>query len=81
MEDSKKPPIVFANRVIRKIVDNSFGEKLRIEGDDFMTIRTAYRSKGGNWEHFWHGDPIQQNLLKQVIVAWGQMPERIFEKD
>jgi hypothetical protein len=81
MEDSKKPPIVFANRVIRKIVDNSFGEKLRIEGDDFMTIRTTYRSKGGNWEQFWHGDPIQQNLLKQVIVAWGQMPDRIFEKD
>jgi len=67
-------PKVFANRLIRQIVDHSFGADLVIEPKDYLTMRTAFRSLKGSWDRVSLGDPAQLDLLKQVVTQWGQMP-------
>lgn len=76
MIDSPDPPRIFANRVIRQLIDHSFGEDLIAEPDDFLTIRTAFRSSGGSWRRIGDGDTAHLDKLKNVVTAWGQMPGR-----
>lgn len=76
MDDLKPPPKVFANHVIRQMVDHMFGETLVTEKADFMVIRTAFRSLGGAWGAISLGSLPHLELLKQVVTTWGQTPGR-----
>lgn len=75
-DDGKKPPLVFANRVIRMVVDHMQGPDMITTDNDFATLRLAFRSAGGRWEQLWSGDKAQNQLLKQIVGAWAQMPNR-----
>lgn len=70
------PPLVFANRVIRQLVDHMLGEDLVTDDNDFLTIRLVFRWSQGNWEKVWDGDLLHNELLKNIVTAWGQMPGR-----
>lgn len=74
--DSPKPPLVFANRVVRMILDHLHGPDMVAEDNDYATIRLAFRKSGGNWEALWQGDKKQNELLKTIVNAWAQMPGR-----
>jgi len=76
MNDSPDPPRIFANRVIRQLIDHSFGEDLIVDPDDFLTMRTAFRSSGGSWVSIGDGDTSHLDKLKNIVTAWGQMPGR-----
>lgn len=70
------PPLVFADRLIRQLVDHMGGPDVITEDDDFMAMRTAFRSNGGDWETLYQGSPDQHKLLKNVVTAWVQIPGR-----
>lgn len=72
MEDSK-PPLVFANRVIRKVVDNLLGDGLSVIPDDYVTMRVVFRKLGGSWQALSQGDIHQNQLIVRVVQAWGNI--------
>lgn len=76
MIDNPEPPRVFANRVIRQMVDHMLSDDMITEPDDLIAIRTAFRANGGSWGRIGEGDVEQYDKLKNIITAWGQMPER-----
>lgn len=72
MSDEKDTPKIFANRMIRMIVDHSFGDDMDIPADEYMVIRVAFRKMGGEWEEIFLGNHEHVNKLKQVVSMWGQ---------
>ena len=76
MTDKPVPPHVFANHVLKQMVEHSFGGDLVIEYDDYHAMRVAFRSLGGLWSEIGAGNIVHLTLLGKVVTAWGQMPER-----
>jgi len=76
MECSPDPPLLFADRIIRQLVDHMLGADLIVEENDFQVIRSVFRSCSGSWEKILSGDPVHNELLKTVVTSWGQMPGR-----
>lgn len=76
---SPKPPLVFANQVIRMLIDHLYGQELLSEDKDFALIRLAFRKAGGNWESLWQGDTKQNELLKRMVNAWAKMPGKTLD--
>lgn len=81
MDDQPKPPLVFANRVIRQFVDHLVGPDVIIEPRDYQILRLIFRKLGGNWWDLIHGSIAQATLIEQVVVNWGQRPDRKREKE
>ena len=73
------PPLEFSNRVIRRLLDNSFGEDLIATPDDYLTIRTVFRYMGGSWKKISEGDPRSVRTLLDVVLKWGRDPKRLRE--
>lgn len=71
-----KTPLVFANQVIRRFVDNLLGSDMIVLPEDYLAIRTAFRKLGGSWEKVHHGDLGQIEGLTKILKAWGKMPQR-----
>ncbi len=76
MDDPAKPPLVFANRVIRLFADHLFGADLIIEPRDFQVLRLIYRKLGGSWVGLIHGNIAQIILLEKIVAQWGGRPGR-----
>ena len=74
--DTPDVPKVFANRMIQMIISHSLGEETVVEPNDYLVIRTAFRNLGGSWEQINLGSPKHLAALKQVVMAWGQSPDR-----
>ena len=66
MDAPKKPPIVFANRVLRQFVDHMIDEQMVILPRDFTVLRTTFRSYKGSWEQLTLGDIQQMRLLSRI---------------
>jgi hypothetical protein len=81
MDEPTQQPKVFANRVILQLVQHMLAEDMVIEQRDYLAIRVVFRKCGGSWQQFEEGAPIQFELLKAVVTAWGQMPERTKASD
>lgn len=79
MDDAPKPPLVFANRVIRQFVDHLVGEDIITTKTDYTVMRLVFRWCGGSWEMINHGDIVHNRLLATIISAWGGMPGRKHE--
>jgi DNA topoisomerase-1 len=71
-----EPPLLFANRIIRQLVDHMLSEDLITEEVDFHVMRLVFRQCGGSWEQLLNGSPVQNELLKTVVTTWGKMPGR-----
>jgi len=72
MDSSNNTPKIFANQMIRLIVDQSFGEELAITPDDYSVMRVAFRNMDGKWAEISQGNHEHLNKLKQIVSAWGQ---------
>ena len=76
MNDKPKPPLVFANHVLKQMIEHLFGEDMLIKQDDYHALRTAFRWAGGSWDELGHGNMVHIGLLQKFISAWGNLPER-----
>ena len=72
----RKAPIVFANQVIRKFVDNLLGQDMIVLPEDYLAIRTAFRSARGEWEEVKNGNLGHIQMLTNIVKVWGGMPQR-----
>ena len=73
MDESRKPPLQFANRVIRRFVDNQLGDEALVLPEDFLKIRLVFRHCRGSWERLALGDIVHTHLLSKVVSAWGRL--------
>jgi hypothetical protein len=69
-------PKVFANKLLRQLVDHLTGGGLVIEPKDYVTLRLAFRQRGGEWEAIVSGSPKHLGLLKDIVTAWVKIPGR-----
>lgn len=76
MNDKPKPPLVFANYVLKQMIEHLFGEDMLIKQQDYQALRTAFRWVGGSWDEIGHGNITHIGLLQKFITAWGALPER-----
>lgn len=81
MEDAPQQPLLFANRLIRQLMDHLLGPEVIAVPSDFTTIRTAYRFAGGSWEALILGDIVHTRLLEELILAWGKQPHRVRDSE
>lgn len=77
----RKPPLVFANRVIRMFVDQLVDDKMVILPDDYTAMRVTFRHKQGTWQALSAGDPQQVQLMADIVKAWGTMSGRVYESE
>lgn len=76
MECVPDPPLNFANRIIRQLVDHASSPDMQCEEADFNDMRSVFRQQKGSWERVWHGDPEHLDLLKRIVQVWSAMPVR-----
>lgn len=74
IDSTPELPLLFANRVIRQLVDHMVSGDMVLEDPDFDVLRKVFRQCGGIWEKFLNGDPLHNELLKTVVTVWSQMP-------
>jgi hypothetical protein len=72
----ENPPLVFANKVIRQMIQHMVAEDMVVDRKDYLAIRVVFRKCGGSWAKFVDGELPQFELLKSVITSWGQMSGR-----
>jgi hypothetical protein len=77
----EKPPILFANNVIRQTADHIADEKIMILPQDYTTLRVVFRKMGGSWEKIADGDIKHSRLLAKVVKHWSQLPGRKFDSE
>lgn len=70
MDDEQETPLLFANKVIHKFVDNLLGRP--IDRNQAFSIRVVFRRCGGEWSRILSGDPVHIGLLIRLIQAWGR---------
>jgi hypothetical protein len=81
MDETPDKPKVFANRVVKQLVQHTVAEDMVITNDDYLAIRKVFRQCGGSWANLASGDQIQIELLKTIVSNWGKMPGRVKESD
>jgi len=69
-------PKVFANKVIRQMVQHMVSEDMVIEPRDYLAVRSVFKKCGGSWEKLVSGEQVHIELLKEIVSGWGQMPDR-----
>jgi hypothetical protein len=73
MDEKEKPPLLFADKVVHKFVDNLLGRD--IDGEQLAAIRVVFRRCGGSWSGILAGDPVHIGLLIRLVQAWGNVNE------
>ena len=76
MNDRPIPPKVFANHLLKQMIEHMLGEDIIITAEDYQTLRIAFRNGGGLWGEVVHGNIVHLTLISKLVGAWGQMPER-----
>jgi len=75
----EKPPRIFANHVLKQLVQHMLGEECVIHRDDFVAMRVVFRRCGGSWVRVESGDLSHIDLLKKIVTGWGMLPDRAAE--
>jgi len=78
MEQEQKPSVL-ANKVLLQLIQHGVSEQLMPTWEDFASIRVVFRQCGGSWRALLDGDHNQLELLRTIVMAWGQMPMRQIE--
>lgn len=76
MDCVEDPPLVFADRIIQRLVSNLFGATLAVEPNDSAYIKAVFRRCNGQWESISKGDIYHTLVLEKIITQWGSMPGR-----
>lgn len=74
MDDRPKPPKIFANRVIKQLVEHMFADGFKVKAKDYMAIRVVFRTLGGSWDQLGLGSMKDLDLLQQVVTGWSKLP-------
>jgi len=74
VNDRPKQPSIFANKVIRQLVEHLFADGFKIKADDYAAIRVVFRSLGGSWDQLGLGSMAQMDLLTKVVTGWSKLP-------
>jgi len=73
VDECKKPPLGFANRVIRRFIENQLGDEAVVLPKDYMAIRVVFRRCQGSWEQLAMGNIVHTHLLSKVVSSWGRL--------
>jgi len=76
MDEERNTPLIFANRLIRMMVDHVGGEDMVVLPHDYTVMRVLFRKAKGSWEKVSHGDIVQTRTLNAIVSAWAKMPAR-----
>lgn len=60
-------PLKAHHRVIRKILDTSFPNKIEHRVGEYELINQVFKKAGGSWEAVFLGDLTQIILLKKIL--------------
>lgn len=71
MDESKPPPIVFANQVVQMFANHLLGDKAKLNRQAYGLIRVVFRRLGGSWFELCQGNPQHTQLLLESVKAWG----------
>lgn len=72
MEDeSKPPPLAFANQVIKMFAEHLLGDEAKLDVHGYRLIRVVFRRLGGSWFELCQGHPQHTKLLLESVKAWG----------
>ena len=71
VDESTEHPKILANWVIKQMVEHMLADAPKLEGKDYLVIRTVFRSAGGEWSAITGGDTKALDLLKNIVTAWG----------
>ena len=74
MDDRPKPPRVFANKVIKQLIEHMFADGFKVKAQDYDSIRVVFRHLGGSWDELGLGSMRHFQLLQQVVTGWSQLP-------
>ena len=77
MDDKPKPPLVFANHVLKQMIEHSFGGDIIIKQADYSALRVAFRSAGGSWQEIGHGNMAHISLLGKFVSAESMAGSRV----
>lgn len=72
MDGPKKTPVLFANKVIRQLVDQFVDGDVAVLPDDYTKLRVAFRKLGGSWEAVVLGDIEETRRLLTIVKKWGK---------
>jgi hypothetical protein len=75
MEQDQQPKVL-ANKVIRQLVQHMVSGQLELSWEDYTAIRVVFRQCGGSWDQLIQGNIQTVELLKTIVTAWGQSPQR-----
>lgn len=81
MNDQEAPPRQFANHVIRQMATHMLADDIVVELNDYLAIRSVFRSCKGSWVEITQGNIAHLELLKHIVTAWGNMPGRKHSND
>lgn len=70
-DESKPPPLVFANQVIQMLAEHVLGEDAKLNRTGYRLIRVVFRKLGGSWLQVCAGSPKDMRLLIDCVKAWG----------
>lgn len=62
----------FYQKVIRMYVDHLLGPAYVLGSQDYGQINRAFKEKGGSWEAVAMGSLEQNELLENLVKAWGE---------
>ena len=74
MDDRPKPPKVFANKVIKQLIEHMIADDFKVKAADYTAIRVVFRSLGGSWDQLGLGSMRDLDMLQKVIMGWSQLP-------
>lgn len=70
-DESKPPPLAFANQVIETFANHLLGDGAKLDREGYRSIRVVFRRLGGSWFQLCQGSPKHTSLLIETIKAWG----------
>jgi hypothetical protein len=74
VDDRPKQPRIFANKVIRQLIDHLFADGFKVKANDYAAIRVVFRTLGGSWDQLGLGSMQQMDLLQKVVTGWSKLP-------
>jgi hypothetical protein len=77
--DQEQKPSILANKVVLQLIQHAISDQLMPSWEDFASIRVVFRQCGGSWAALLNGDHQQLEKLRNIVMAWGQMPMRQIE--
>jgi hypothetical protein len=70
-DESKPPPLAFANQVIQMLASHLLGDDVKLNLRAYRLIRVVFRRLGGSWFELCQGSPQHTELLIESVKALG----------